>query len=330
MSKTVLVIGGAGYVGSQTCKALAQAGYVPVVYDNLSTGHEWAVQWGPIELGDIADHERLQTVIEQHRPRAVLHFAGLIAVGESVGDPTRYYRVNVAGTLNVLEVMQSVGLDRIIFSSSAAVYGDPEDVPIAETHPTRPTSPYGWSKLMVERMLADAASAYGLKSVSLRYFNAHGADAEVGIGEAHKPETHLIPLVLETALGRRNTITIFGGDYATPDGTCIRDYVHVADLADAHVHALHWLENTVGACAEVINLGNGEGYSILQVIETARAVTGRVIKAHVTARRDGDPPILVASNDRARRVMGWRPVRPTLETQITDAWAWHRHMSHVH
>ena len=182
---------------------------------------------------------------------------------------------------------------------------------------------------MVERMLADAASAYGLKSVSLRYFNAAGADAEVGIGEAHKPETHLIPLVLEPALGRRNAITIFGGDYATPDGTCIRDYVHIADLADAHVRALYLLENTDVACAEVINLGNSEGYSVLQVIETARAVTGRVIEAHVKTRRDGDPPILVASNDRARRVLGWRPARPALETQITDAWAWHRQPIYV-
>lgn len=317
----VLVTGGAGYVGSHACKALALAGYTPVAYDNLERGHEWAVKWGPLEHGELADNNRLAAVMRTHRPVAVMHFAAYAYVGESMADPAGYYRNNVLGTLALLEAMLGCDLARIVFSSSCAVYGVPESVPIREDHAQDPINPYGAGKAAVERMLRDFDAAYGLRSVSLRYFNAAGADPGGEIGEAHEPETHLIPMVLDAALGRRADVAVFGDDYDTPDGTCIRDYVHVADLAEAHLLALGFL--LAGGRTSAFNLGGGEGCSVMRVIETARRITGRDIAASIAPRRPGDPPVLVAEIDEACNALGWEPERMKLETQIADAWRWH-------
>ena len=318
--KRVLVTGGAGYVGSHACKALARAGYVPVVYDNLSRGHAWAVKWGPLERGDLMNVARLSAVFRKHRPSAVLHFAALAYVGESVADPQRYYRNNVGGTINLLQAMREAMVSKIVFSSTCAIYGVPKKVPIPEHHPQAPLSPYGHSKRMFEQMLADAAPAYGLDSVSLRYFNAAGADPEGEIGEAHDPETHLIPLALEVAAGLRPRLAIHGTDYATRDGTCIRDYVHVADLADAHVLALGYLAKNTGAAA--FNLGNGGGFTVREVIAAAQRVTGKKIPSRSGPRRPGDPPALVGNAASARRHLGWRPGYRNLEVIIDTAWRW--------
>ena len=318
--KRVLVTGGAGYVGSHACKALARAGYVPVVYDNLSRGHAWAVKWGPFERGDLLTPSRLAAVIKQHRPFAVLHFAALAYVGESVEDPLRYYRNNVGGTINLLQAMREAAVGRIVFSSTCAIYGAPKKVPIPENHPQAPLNPYGHSKRMVEQMLADAASAYGLRSVSLRYFNAAGADPEGEIGEVHEPETHLIPLALEVAAGQRRKLVIHGTDYPTRDGTCIRDYVHVADLADAHLLALGYLAKNPGASA--FNLGNGGGFTVREVIAVSERVTGRRISVREGPRRPGDPPALVGNAGSARRKLGWKPRYRELEAIIATAWRW--------
>ncbi len=253
--RTVLVTGGAGYVGSHACKALAAAGYRPVVLDDLSRGHAAAVQWGPLEVGSIADRACLDSVLERHRPGAVLHFAAFAYVGESMSEPLAYYRNNVGGTVTLLEAMRDHGVGRLVFSSTCATYGVPRELPIPESHPQEPINPYGRSKLMVERILADVDAAHGLRSIALRYFNAAGADPDGAIGEQHEPETHLVPLVLEAAAGRRECVTIHGTDYDTPDGTCLRDYIHVTDLAEAHVLALHALERGAGSTA--YNLGNG-------------------------------------------------------------------------
>lgn len=320
MNKTILVTGGAGYVGSHACKALAQAGYMPVAYDNLVYGHEWAVKWGPLERGDILDPTRLASVLEHYRPSAALHFAGYAYVGESVTDPGKYYRNNVTGSLVLLDALVKAGIDKVVFSSSCATYGVPQSVPIREDHPQDPVNPYGYGKLVVERVLRDYERAFNLKSVSLRYFNAAGADPEGEIGEDHDPETHLIPLVLQVAAGRKPRIIINGDDYATPDGTCIRDYIHVSDLADAHVLALRHLEN--GGNSEWINLGTGTGASVKTVIDVARRVTGKSIAAEVGPRRVGDPPALVADAARAREVLGWTPRYTELDAQIRHAWAW--------
>ena len=318
---TVLVTGGAGYVGSHACKALSLAGYTPVTYDNLEHGHEWAVKWGPFERGELADNSRLAAVIQSYRPAAVMHFAAYSCVGESISDPIRYYRNNVLGTMALLEAMLACDVARIVFSSSCAVYGVPESMPIREDHAQDPINPYGTGKAVVERMLRDFDAAYRLRSVSLRYFNATGADPGGEIGEAHEPETHLIPLVLDAALGRRADITVFGDDYDTPDGTCIRDYIHVADLAEAHVLALRYL--LAGGDTGCFNLGNGRGHSVMEVVEAARRMTGREIVSTVGARRLGDPPVLIADSDGARKLLGWKPKREALETQIADAWRWH-------
>ena len=321
-SNPILVIGGAGYIGSHACKALAQAGYTPIAYDNLVYGHPWAVKWGPLEQGDIADRSTLDAVLAHYRPTAVMHFAACAYVGESVQDPGKYYRNNVAGTLTLLEALRDQDIDKFIFSSTCATYGIPQHIPISEDHPQQPINPYGASKLMIERMLQDFDTAHGLRSIALRYFNAAGADPEGKIGEAHDPETHLIPLVLDAASGRRPVITVYGDDYDTPDGTCIRDYIHVTDLAEAHVLALQALEQ--GAASTVYNLGNGQGFSVQQVINQARQVTDRDIPVNIGPRRPGDPSHLVGDAIRIRRELGWRPRYFDLNTILATAWQWHQ------
>lgn len=318
----VLVTGGAGYVGSHACKALSRSGYQPVTVDNLVHGHEWAVKWGPMERGDVADADFLLEVVRKYRPVAVLHFAAFAYVGESVAAPGKYYQNNVIGALRLLETCRASGINAFVFSSSCATYGVPETVPIAETQLQSPINPYGESKLMVEKFLRDYSSAYGLRSASLRYFNAAGADPEGDIGEMHEPETHLVPLVLKATTGERERITIFGNDYATPDGTCIRDYVHVTDLADAHVRALKYL--LAGGETTALNLGTGKGHSVLQVVEAAERVTGNPVWRTEGPRRAGDPPELVADPARAKRVLGWQPGLQTIDEIVATAWAWHR------
>lgn len=322
MSGNVLVTGGAGYIGSHACKALAAAGYVPVTYDNLVYGHEWAVRWGPFEKGDLFDSERLTAVLRTYRPQAVMHFAAYAYVGESVVDPGKYYRNNVAGTLTLLEAMRAVGVDRFVFSSTCATYGHPDAVPITEKQVQSPVNPYGRSKHMIEQILRDFSDAYGLRAVALRYFNAAGADAEAEIGEDHDPETHLIPLVLRAASDSAAPVTIFGTDYSTPDGTCVRDYVHVSDLAVAHVRGLQHLEEREGFSA--FNLGTGRGYSVRQVIAAASQVTGREVATAEGARRPGDPAVLVADDTLAREVLGWRPKYSDIDPIVETAWRWFR------
>lgn len=316
-SGTVLVTGGAGFVGSHACKALAHAGYRPVVYDNLSNGRREAVRWGPLEVGDLEDAARLADVFARHAPVGVLHFAACIEAAESVRAPERFYRNNVGATLTLLRVMRAAGVDRIVFSSTAAVYGEPEVTPIPEAHPLRPLNPYGRSKLMAELVLKDMAAAQGLRYCALRYFNAAGADPAGELGEYHDPETHLIPLVLQAAYGLRPDIAIFGTDYDTPDGTCIRDYVHVSDLAEAHVLALRRL--LCGGDSLVANLGTGRGVSVRQVIDTVATVTGRPVRVREASRRPGDPAVLVASPAHAERELGWVQHHDRLADQVRDA-----------
>ena len=315
----VLVTGGAGYVGSHACKALARAGHTPIVYDNLRTGHRWAVKWGPLEHGDITDAARLIDALRKHRPDAVMHFAALAYVGESVVEPNLYYRNNVAGTLTLLDAMRAADVGKLVFSSTCATYGAPAATPIAETAPQQPVNPYGRSKLMVEEILRDYAAAFPLSAVALRYFNAAGADLDGEIGEAHDPEPHLIPLVLQTALGLRDHIEVYGDDYDTADGTCVRDYIHVADLARAHVAAL---ERGRANGFAAYNLGTGRGASVKAVIDTARRVTGRNIAVRIGPRRAGDPPVLVADARMAGSALDWRPEHDSLEVMIKSAWRW--------
>lgn len=319
--KTVLVTGGAGYIGSHTCKALAAAGYRPVAYDNLIYGHEWAVKWGPLERGNLLDTSRLSAVLRKTGAEAVIHLAAFAYVGESVTDPAKYYRNNVAGTLSLLAAMRDCGVARIVFSSTCATYGTPESLPITEDTPQRPVNPYGASKLMIERILADYRSAYDLRSVSLRYFNAAGADPDGELGEDHDPETHLIPLVLDAAAGSRPCITIFGDDYPTADGTCIRDYIHVSDLAYAHVLALQALEKEIPP-GPAYNLGTGRGHSVAEVIDAARKVTGCAIPIVKGARRAGDPAVLLADPSRAKRELAFAPRFVGIEDMISSAWSW--------
>lgn len=318
----VLVTGGAGYIGPHCCKELAARGFSPVVFDNLSTGHREHVAWGDLVQGDTGSSEQLAACFTRYRIDAVMHFAALIEVGESVDDPLKYYGNNVLNTIRLLETMHRCGIRVMVFSSSAAVYGNPEQVPIAEDHPTRPINPYGWSKLMVETILADCARAHGLKWAALRYFNAAGADAGGRIGENHRPESHLIPRILQAAANGSAPVRVYGTDYPTPDGTCIRDYVHVSDLASAHVLALeHLVAGKPGGC---FNLGQGRGFSVMEVIRKAAEVTGREIVVEKSPRRPGDPPVLIASNLKARRVLGWSPVHSSLEEVIGSAWRWHQ------
>jgi UDP-arabinose 4-epimerase len=326
MSEHVLVTGGAGYIGSHACKVLAQAGYTPVTVDNLVYGHEWAVRFGPFERADVLDRAALDRVFARYRPSAVMHFAAFAYVGESVADPGKYYRNNVAGTLTLLEAMRDHGCGRLVFSSSCAVYGLPRILPLAEDHPQAPVSPYGASKAVSERMIEDFGQAHGLRSVCLRYFNAAGADPGGDLGEDHDPETHLIPLAVEAALGRRPPLQVFGGDYPTPDGTAVRDYVHVLDLAQAHVAALRHLEaggEPGPGLMSAFNLGLGQGASVAEVLAAVKAVSGRAVPHTLAPRRAGDPPMLVAEAGLAGRVLGWRPRYTDIREIIRTAWDWH-------
>ena len=322
---TILVTGGAGYIGSHAVLALKRAGYGVVVLDNLVYGHrELVEQVLQVELivGDTNDRPLLDELFAKHNIAAVMHFSAYAYVGESVTDPIKYYRNNVVGTLTLLEAMLAARVKSFVFSSTCATYGVPKTVPIPEDHPQSPINPYGTTKLMVERILADFDVAYGLKSVCFRYFNAAGADPTGLLGEDHNPETHLIPLVLMAAMGKRESVSIFGTDYPTPDGTCIRDYIHVTDLADAHILGAEYLLQ--GGDSSFFNLGNGNGFSVKQVIDTAKTVTGRDIKVVESDRRPGDPPMLVGSSDKARKTLGWNPQHPALEEILNHAWQWHQ------
>lgn len=319
----ILVTGGAGYIGSHTVHVLREKGYNIVVFDNLSKGHAQAVAAGiPLVTGDIRDKVLLQETLKAHCIEAVIHFAADSLVGESMEQPAKYYQNNVVATLSLLESMLACGVNKIVFSSTAAVYGEPEQYPITEAMPTQPTNVYGRTKLVIEGMLADFARAYGLTYVSLRYFNAAGAHLSGSIGEDHTPESHLIPLVLKTALGQRQAIGIYGTDYATEDGTCIRDYIHVLDLAEAHVLAVAHL--LAGGDSKIYNLGSEHGFSVRQVINRAKQVTGIDFPVQESGRRAGDPAVLVASAERIRKELGWQPVRSDLSDIIADAWKWHK------
>ena len=320
MSNTILVTGGAGYIGSHACKALAKAGFTPITYDNLIHGHESAVRWGPLEKGDLLDTAHLSAIIKRYQPKAVIHFAAYAYVGESVINPAKYYHNNVTGTLSLLDAMRDNQLNRLVFSSTCATYGIPDTLTINEQHPQRPVNPYGHSKLMIEQILRDYGHAYGLNSIALRYFNAAGADADTEIGEDHNPETHLIPLLLNAAGNPNSPITIFGDDYPTPDGTCIRDYIHVEDLVNAHILALHKLEEMQGFSA--FNLGTGHGHSVREMIAATERVTGQKVYLTQGPRRAGDPAQLVADASLAQTELGWHPVWQDMDAIINTAWRW--------
>ena len=318
----VLVTGGAGYIGSHTAKALARAGYEPVVLDNFSTGHRWAAQWGNLVEGDLENSELISRVLKEHSVKAVIHFAASLLVGESMTHPQKYFWNNVVNTLKLLDAMVAGGLKHIVFSSSAAVYGIPHVVPIPEDHPRRPINAYGETKDMMERALHWYGVAYGIRAVPLRYFNAAGADPDGEIGEDHQPETHLIPLVIEATLGRGPFVEVYGTDYATKDGTAVRDYIHVTDLADAHVLALRYLMD--GGESIALNLGTGYGYSVREVIAAVeRHSDGRTVPYRDAPRRAGDPTTLVANPEQARELLGWRPQLSDLDTIVQTAWKWH-------
>jgi len=330
MSETILVTGGAGYIGSHATKVLKESGYEVIVLDNLVYGHAEIIKevlGVKLIVGDIGDYQLVSQIFADYPISAVMHFAAYAYVGESTTEPRKYYRNNVVNTLSLLEAMVDASIDKFIFSSTCATYGTPIEVPISETHPQAPINPYGMSKLMVEKILADFDSAYGLKSICLRYFNAAGADPSGQLGEDHSPETHLIPLVLLTALGQRDHISIFGTDYPTPDGTCIRDYIHVLDLADAHLLALKYLQKHNKS--EIFNLGNGSGFSVKEVIDVAKKISGKDFQVKMEDRRAGDPAALIGGTEKAEKVLGWRPTRNNLETIIEDAYKWHktRHLS---
>ncbi|HEY9604083.1 MAG TPA: UDP-glucose 4-epimerase GalE [Allocoleopsis sp.] len=322
---TILVTGGAGYIGSHAVLTLLRAGYGVIVLDNLEYGHRELVEdvlQAELVVGDIRDRALLDKLFATHQIEAVIHLAAYIAVGESVSDPAKYYRNNVAGTLTLLEAMVAADVKKIVFASTCSIFGLPQQVPMTEEHPKDPINPYATTKWMVEQMLADFDRAYDVRSVVFRFFNASGANPEGLLGEDHHPETHLIPLVLLTALGKRQSISIFGTDYSTPDGTCLRDYIHVSDLADAHLLGVEYLLQ--GGKSNVFNLGNGNGFSVREVIDTARQVTGREIDVVECDRRAGDPPILVGSSDKAREILGWSPKYSDLNKIISHAWQWHQ------
>ncbi|SPF81800.1 UDP-glucose 4-epimerase GalE [Pseudoprimorskyibacter insulae] len=318
----VLVTGGAGYIGSHACKALRAAGYMPVTYDNLVTGWQDAVKFGPFEQGDLMDSARLDEVFAKYAPVAVMHFAALSQVGEAMSEPGRYWRNNVAGSLTLIEAAVAAGCLDFVFSSTCATYGEHDNVVLDEQTPQEPLNAYGASKRAVEDILRDFEAAYGLRKVIFRYFNVAGADPEAEVGEHHRPETHLIPVMLEAIDGTRPALTINGTDYDTPDGTCVRDYVHVCDLVDAHVLGLKWLKDGKGS--QVFNLGTGKGFSVREVIEASRAVTNREVPHSEGPRRAGDATKLVSGSVRAIEDLGWQPTRSTLEQMIGDAWRWHQ------
>lgn len=321
-SKRILVTGGAGYVGSHCCKAFAEAGWEVVVFDNLSRGWRDLVQWGPLIRGDILDRAELDRAMRDVNPAAVAHFAALSYVGESVERPDVYYRNNVTGTMNILDAMSGHGVKQIVFSSTCATYGEPQYLPIDEEHPQAPINPYGRSKLMAEHLMRDYSTAFGIRFVALRYFNAAGADPSGAIGERHDPETHLIPLALRGAGDPDYFLSVFGDDYATRDGTAVRDYIHVCDLADAHLKALEYL--SAGGASTAINLGTGMGTSVHEIWNSVQQVTGRAVPKKVSARRPGDPAALVANAAKALEVLGWTPKRSEVDKVIADAWRWHQ------
>jgi UDP-arabinose 4-epimerase len=324
----VLVTGGAGFIGSHTCKALAQAGHTPIVFDNLSTGHADAVRWGPLYVGDILDAASLDTAFVTYQPDLVLHFAALAYVGESVVDPARYYRVNVAGTLSLLDAMRRHGVTRIVLSSSCATYGVPAALPISEATPQQPVNPYGFTKLATERLAADYERAYGMRWIALRYFNAAGSDPDGELGERHAPETHAIPLAIGAALGTAPPFSVMGTDYPTPDGSAIRDYVHVTDLADAHLRAVDHLGS--GGDSGAFNLGTGRGTSVLELLHAVETVTGRAVPVLHAPRRAGDPPQLYANAGLAEKVLGWRPAFVEIAPMVATAVHWFlAHAEHV-
>jgi UDP-arabinose 4-epimerase len=318
----ILVTGGAGYIGSHACKALHEAGFSPVAYDNLSTGHAYAVKWGPFVQGDLSDKAKLSQTIQSYHPKAVLHFAADAIVSDSMADPGKYYRNNVAGSLSLLEAMRDHKIPYLVFSSTCATYGHPEFTPITEDHRQAPISPYGRSKWMIEQMIGDFESAHGIFSVNLRYFNVAGADLATEIGENHTPETHLIPSVILAALGMRPEIVVYGTDFPSRDGTAVRDYVHVQDLADAHVAALKWLFANQKSVS--INLGTGTGYSVLEIVDAVQKFCGKQIPVRLEKRRDGDPSFLTADNAKAKELLGWTPRLSSLPILIESAWKWHQ------
>lgn len=316
----ILITGGAGYIGSHANKILNKRGYETVVYDNLSLGHQEFVKWGHFILGDLADKDRLRFCFQTYPIEAVMHYCAFCSVDESVDHPSEYYRNNLVNTINLLDVMVEYGVKYFIFSSTCATYGNPLQMLLTEDHPQQPINPYGKSKLMVEQILKDYDKAYGIRHVCLRYFNAAGADPEGEIGEWHEPEAHLIPVALQVALGQREYIQIYGIDYETPDGTCVRDYIHINDLAAGHILALEYLQR--GASSDAFNLGNGKGFSVREVIHAAERVTGKSIKVVETDRRPGDPPMLVANSNKARKILNWRPEYPDIDQIIKTAWLW--------
>lgn len=318
----ILIVGGAGYIGSHLNKEISKKGIETIIFDNLSYGHRDFVKWGTFQKGDLGNIDDIRAVFKKYPIEAVMHFAAFTYVGESVEDPQKYYQNNVKNTLNLLQVMLEENVKYFVFSSTCATYGNPIEIPITESHPQNPINPYGKGKLMVETVLKDYSDAYGLKYASLRYFNAAGADPDGEVGELHNPETHLIPLILDVAAGRREDIKIFGTDYDTPDGTCIRDYIHVTDLAEAHILAMEYLKN--GGESDFFNLGNGNGFSVKEVIETAEEITGKDIKAVEAERRAGDPPILVGSSTKAKETLNWNPKYDELSKIIETAWNWHK------
>ncbi|CAO3459931.1 UDP-glucose 4-epimerase GalE [Azospirillum largimobile] len=321
----VLVTGGAGYIGSHACKQLARRGHEPVVFDNLSRGRRELVRWGPLEIGDVSDATALDRVFQRYRPDCVMHFAALAYVGESMSNPGPYYHVNVTGSLTLLDAMRRHGVNMLVFSSTCATYGIPDVVPLTESHPQRPITPYGASKLMVEHVLTDYSRAYGIASVALRYFNAAGADPDGEIGELHDPETHAIPLLLMAVDGRIPCFDVYGTDFPTPDGSAVRDYIHVCDLADAHVRALDYLRD--GGRSVALNLGTERGTSVLQLLEVVEQVTGRAVPHRLLPRRPGDPAILVADAAMARKTLGWAPTVTDIADTVTTAYAWMRQRS---
>jgi UDP-glucose 4-epimerase len=324
-NKTILIAGGAGYIGSHAAKELTRRGYDVIIFDNLVYGHREFIKWGSFILGDLADKDLLDLIFKKYHIDAVMHFSAFTYVGESVTEPSKYYVNNVSNTVNLLNAMKDNGVKHFIFSSTCATYGNPIEIPITESHPQSPINPYGMSKLMVEKILADYSKAYDLKYAALRYFNASGADPDNEIGEWHDPETHLIPLILDAAIGIGKNVKVFGKNYDTEDGTCIRDYIHVTDLADAHIRTLEYLQG--GGEPSVFNLGNGSGYSVSEVINAAEAVTKKKIEVEDAPRREGDPPVLIGNAKKAIEVLGWKTKYASIDDIVKTAWEWHKKLN---